>query len=72
MPDPLFNKVDSCTLVGARLALKPANANWEAALSGRNLTHEYYAVMTESLDAEFANRLPGMPGTWGAEFTYRL
>ena len=72
VPKPLFNKVDSYTLVGAGLALTPADANWEVALFGRNLTDEYYAVMTESLDTEFASRFPGTPGTWGAEFTYRL
>ena len=72
MPDPLFNKVHSYTLVGARLALSPAEDKWEVALFGRNLTDEYYALMTETLSNEFANRLPGMPRTWGAELTYRF
>lgn len=72
VPDPLFNKVHSYTLVGARLALSSAEDNWEVALFGRNLTDEYYALMTETLSNEFANRLPGMPRTWGAELTYRF
>ena len=72
VPEPLFNKVHSYTLVGARLALTPAEDNWEVALFGRNLTNEYHALMTETLANEFANRLPGMVRTWGAEFTYRF
>ena len=73
VPEPLFNKVDSYTLVGARLALSPAEDNWELALFGRNLTDEYYAVTTTTFGAtEFADRVPGMVRTWGAEFTYRF
>ena len=71
--EPMFNKVDSYTLVGTRLVLTPAEDSWEAALFGRNLTDEYYAVFTSTFGAtEFAGRLPGMPRTWGAEFTYRF
>ena len=73
VPEPLFNNVDSYTLVGARLALSPAEDNWEVALFGRNLTDEYYAVTTITFGAtEFADRVPGMVRTWGAEFTYRF
>ena len=73
VPEPMFNEVDSYTLVGARLVLTPAEENWEAALFGRNLTDEYYAIFTTTFGAtELADRLTGMPRTWGAEFTYRF
>ena len=74
VPDPMFNRTDSYTLVGARLALTPAADNWEVALFGRNLTDEFYALFTDPLFAsdEYADRLPGMVRTWGAEFTFRF
>lgn len=73
VPEPMFNEIDSYTLVGTRLVLTPAEENWEAALFGRNLTDEYYAIFTSAFGAtENADVLPGMPRTWGAEFTYRF
>ena len=74
VPEPMFNTIDSYTLVGARIALTPAEDNWEIAVFGRNLTDEYYSLFVAPMypSDEIGSRMAGMVRTWGAEFTYRF
>jgi outer membrane receptor protein involved in Fe transport len=69
--DDSTRAVDSYTLVGARLAVKPKDGRWEAALFGRNLTDEYYWTAVHGW-GDAVVRYAGMPRTYGVELSYKF
>jgi len=57
-------KIDSYTLVNARLGVRPPGEKWHAQLWARNIFDEYYITNANYL-GEYAYRLAGKPATYG-------
>lgn len=62
---------DPYGLLDARIALGPANASWQAALWGKNLTDELYRVNIIPFFGEEASQF-GAPRTYGVDLSYKF
>jgi outer membrane receptor protein involved in Fe transport len=63
---------DSYTKLRARLAYEPADANWQAALFGYNLTDEEILITCGEIRSGTIRTVHEAPTQWGAEFTMRF
>lgn len=68
--DPLFAvRLDGYGLLNARLGYQQANANWNVAVSGTNLTNQFYLIHGLNITQEgWALAGAGRPREWGITF----
>ena len=66
-PDHALTQVD--TLVNARFAYTPSDADWTVALWGKNLTDDEYA---RAASASSFTQYASPPRTWGLDATFRF
>jgi hypothetical protein len=63
---------DSYSKFRARLTYEPAEANWQAALFGYNITDEEILIVCGEIRSGALRRVYEAPSQWGAEFTMRF
>jgi iron complex outermembrane receptor protein len=68
--DTLLDQQDAYGLLGARIALAPASAEWEVALWGRNLADEEYVTNVTTDDIASWSSMPGRPMSYGLSATW--
>ena len=67
-----IDKIDSYSLLGARVAYTPDSGQWELALWGRNLADEEWTRLNNDNFLGTPRTLWGDPRLYGATFTYFL
>jgi len=68
--DPAVFKMDSYTLVNARISWVPSSERWEIAAWGRNLGDETYNRINNRNFLQFDRTIWGAPRTYGVSFNW--
>lgn len=63
--------IDAYTLLDLRGGVQSRDGRWTFTLFGQNITNEYYWTNVAKI-TDAVRRIPGMPATYGARFSYRF